>query len=69
MKHRRWFKRSPWWACAHWSSRRRVPTTAAAATEGRAPASVDCATVEFGCVEVAAGDPIDLGSAALDQRG
>lgn len=29
---------------------------------GVAPGAVDCATVEFGCVEVGAGDPIQLGS-------
>ena len=64
MKHRRWFKALALVAVLSRSSRRRVPamTTAATAANG---GDVDCATVEFGCVEVGADEPINLGAAQV----
>jgi branched-chain amino acid transport system substrate-binding protein len=56
MKHRIWFK-----ALALVAVLTVVATACASDEEGPSGGDVDCATVEFGCVEVGADDPINLG--------
>jgi ABC-type branched-subunit amino acid transport system substrate-binding protein len=62
MKHRRWF--------ATLAAVSVFTIVAAACADdsgdnGDNAGGVDCATVEFGCVEVAAGDPINIGVAQV----
>ena len=56
MKHRIWFK-----ALALGAVLTFVAAACASDEEGGSGGEVDCATVEFGCVEVGADDPINLG--------
>jgi len=55
MKHRIWFKALALGAVLT------IVATACASDDDTTGGGVDCATVEFGCVEVGAGDPINLG--------